>query len=74
MQDSTKTNTPYPRQNWLNAGTNFRNLTHQEENTLVELETLPNTLQPCKEIDHQSQHSLQLKMQENISSVTKPLN
>ena len=36
-------------------------------------ETLLNTLQPCKEIDHQAQHSLQLKMQEKISSPTRPL-
>ena len=34
----------------------------------VEPETLPNTLQPCNENDRQAQHSLQLKMQEKIST------
>ena len=32
MQDSTKTNTPQPGQKWRNSATNFKNLTHQEEN------------------------------------------
>ena len=46
----------------------------KKKTDMVESENLPNTLQPCKEIDHQSQHSLQLKMQEKISSPTRPLN
>ena len=45
----------------------------KKKTDIVEPETLPNTLQPRKEIDHQAQHSLQLKMQEKISSLTKPL-
>ena len=45
----------------------------KKKTDIVEPETLPNTLQPCKEIDHQAQHSLQLKIQEKISSPTRPL-
>ena len=45
----------------------------KKKTDIVELETLVNTLQPYKQIDHQAQHSLQLKMQEKISSPTRPL-
>ena len=74
MQDSTKTNTTQPGQKWRNDGKNFKNLTRQEENRHTRARNLTEyTLQPCKEIDRQAQHSLQLKMQEKISSPTRAL-